>query len=220
MCDIISIIASGLISWAITFIYFRITNRQEAEATILQPICFIISNDNVTTEGYEEMQRLCSFPSFRYLKNEVKECLNSLVLSYGGLAFFDNNMWICYSLTEMFFEKFDSYELTKLHYKTVYYNDKRIRVREYVNQKAYECLSINEENNQYQEEQINRIYTEFAKEYFNYTDSVNIFEKQSLKQIIETCDSKQELERRNDSYQESVMNFYEITKLHSYRFGK
>lgn len=87
---IVSIILSGIISWAVSAIYFHKGNRGSLQSSVLFPMLYIIS-EPVSRKHFVEVKELSQNPLIRFFTKDEKRVFLSLVKEYRLVCSYNEN---------------------------------------------------------------------------------------------------------------------------------
>lgn len=72
--SIISVLLSGVLSWFVTFLYFKKTNRNEALSIII-PKIYVLNNQCIHEHSDEDYRKIVQLYQLKYLHQLEKECI-------------------------------------------------------------------------------------------------------------------------------------------------
>lgn len=100
----LTVILSGIISWAISFAFYYKGNRDGLTANILQPMKEALSGP-YTKEKFKELEALSRGHSSKYLNPNEREIIRSLLQTYKDVYYYDHDYVSAECLFFYFVEK-------------------------------------------------------------------------------------------------------------------
>lgn len=91
MITILSIVASGMVSWVISAIYFRKSNRESLKNSVLLPITLILSKP-VSRNNFAEIKEISKNYFTKYLSKKEKRSFIKVINEYGFVCGYNESL--------------------------------------------------------------------------------------------------------------------------------
>ena len=211
---LVTVILSGLISWAISAEYFKKSNRDALRANVLYPIKRLLSESR-SWKNYNNLVEISKGYSAKYLKPSEQEILDTLLLSYKNVCNYDYDFVCAESLYSYF-----CYTLKQngIDPKPVpiYVDDEIVDCEVpdgmmYMNDDLAKIINIHPPEYELEEclTGILTLFDSYCKQY--YTDKkISYFSYMHMKYVLKKTRIKNEWNKMFASYKESEDNFMKL----------
>ena len=199
---VISIVLSGFFSWLMTFIYFKITNRNAALSSVVEEIINIINN-GVNKKSIKELKIIIYRFEFRYLRSKEREIIKDLFYSLKKAVAKSEFEVDCSILTNYFDDIIEKYGIDKFVYEEYDpINDAEILLPPPEYDHLYESIkneldacydlysSRDYEYCKLLEKNINCVYNYYLTKVFFHKKTINFFENISIDKLLNTDERK------------------------------
>ena len=197
---IATVVASGLISWVISAIYYRIGNRNNLKSSVIFPVVELLK-EPYSEINYKALCKISDEYSMRYMNKREQKAFNDLQSAYRDIRSYHENSVNAGILYEYF-----EYELAKNNIKwksiPVYINDELV---DYEPPEGWFSLPDDIEKifNRYElefevdecENALKNLYIAYCKNYFSIQE-ISFFEEKKITKIIEESEITKEWNQR------------------------
>ena len=221
----ITVVASGIISWLISAVYFRKSNRDTLNVAVFYPIRRLL-NEGISADNYQTLIELTKDYSMRYIKNKERSVIEELLSAYESVRKFDRKTVYADSLYEYF-----KFKLRKsgVNTKPVPVRDEGELVGYEEPQNDIEPLTDilaeliedkyveNEEDCELEcEKEILRLFKLYAKECYGVDKEIPFFDDHSIIEVLKTSKAQKKWDVKHERYKaakEAFLNMKAIKRL-------
>ena len=221
----ITVVASGIISWLISAVYFRKSNRDTLNAAVFYPIRRLL-NEGISADNYQTLIELTKDYSMRYIKNKERSVIEELLSAYKNVK--------DYKKEQTYAESLDDYFKVRLRKSRV--NTKPVPVRDEGELIGYEEPQNGIEpltdilakliKDKYVEnvedceleckKEILRLFKLYAKECYGVDKEIPFFDDNSIIDVLKTSEAQMEWDVKYERYKaakEAFLNMKAIKRL-------
>lgn len=220
----ITVVASGIISWLISAVYFRKSNRDTLNAAVFYPIRRLL-NEGISADNYQTLIELTKDYSMRYIKNKERPVIEELLSAYENVKDYKKEETYANSL----------YDYFKLRLRKSGVNTKPVPVRDegelvaqeepggvkYLAsdlQKIFEnnCITDEEDCEWEYKEEILRVFKLYAKECYGVDKEIPFFDDHSIIEVLKTSKTQKKWDVKYERYKaakEAFLNMKAIKRL-------
>ncbi|MBQ7739875.1 MAG: hypothetical protein IJT65_01390 [Eubacterium sp.] len=226
--NVISIIVSGFISWLITFLYFKKTNRNAALANVLEPFAVALEGNPVDETLYELMEIQEKY-EYLFLSKKERIAINNCVTSLSELVSNTDMSIDSVILKKHFFKTLEKYgySLYEDNNEYIFINDngeQELSLYYYgdieesilnlfkANDDKYYCIESQNSAQVYLEKEINKIFNDYAQRYLDKPFDVNFFEGTDIITVLDNDELTDKHSNLNDAFYANKDNFYKTCK--------
>lgn len=214
----LTVLFSGIISWAISFTFYHKGNRDGLTATILQPMKEALSGP-YTKEKFKELEALYRGYSSKYLHANEREIIRSLLQAYKDVYYYNHDYVSAECLFYYFVEKARQNGITP-EIEPQEINDEIVgmQIPYQLNSDMVESLytALKKHPLDYDEENcvwaITSIFNSFCSQYFS-SKKITYFDDCTLKDVLTNSVVRENWDKKFDTLKQAKDSFMKLKLL-------